>query len=231
MSHRTIVFISTLTLFISIRADANMRAPFEEETKPSSALRGAKPELTVMYETLKFSCAARQCAVEARYEIRASASTTVSLDFVTPSTQGITVQVNEEKVPTKIKKDVSFQAELLVGTNYIAVSYKQPLGIYESSYGYYQSSAYVYTLPYDLYPLNEWKRDDAFKLDIEVSYRNPNRGFFSRLFGSIDIFCNRRKPNQHEDKGDLVTASFQFVDNPLPKSLNCAIDADAPEGR
>ncbi|MBL8021206.1 MAG: hypothetical protein JNM27_16170 [Leptospirales bacterium] len=213
---------SSLILFILLSTSvmANLRAPWQITPFPSFALVGGKA-LVVVAEDLEFDCPdlyknepdfdslrKAACKVNATYRVVAKADTVVALEFIGPSTDLMTANVNGKSseivasgIPLTRKqaeaygmypicrfcasdemqlKSGRFRAILKSGENTIHVTYVQQLALREVSYGYFQDSRWSQGFDYELWPLAEWEIAPDFRMNIRI--RTPARGFFSRIF-------------------------------------------------
>ena len=80
----------------------------------------------------------------------------------------------------------TFVGKLLQGENIIRVSYRQPVGVTETHYGYFTKSRYASGFGYELWPLKEWKLAEDFTLNVDV--RTADYSSLRRtLFGSRNV--------------------------------------------
>ncbi|MCE9596413.1 MAG: hypothetical protein K8S54_00445 [Spirochaetia bacterium] len=222
MKLKSATFISLLVLFAT-PSFANLRAPWHIAPFPSFALVG-NGALIVLSEDLEFDCPAlyeddeagldalqkSACKVTATYTIASSGDTRVNLEFIGPSTDAMTVNVNgaaasiaTSMIPITRKQAESygmypmcrfcasdemplksgrFSAHIVKGSNTIVVRYVQQLASNEISYGYFQDSKWSQGFEYELWPLAEWVLAADFKMNLKIKV--PARSFFQRIFGT-----------------------------------------------
>jgi hypothetical protein len=185
---------------------ANMRAPFSAAEHGSTAPRGPVDGVTVLGERLELRCVASTCRVRAEYRVRAERAVRAELRFVLPDREGIVARAGDQIVavdvaelraihprtafdpfarltPGKLRDlwQATFVVDLEPGEQSITVEYTQPLGVFETEYGYFVRSTFEFQVRYELWPLREWDLADGFALDFRVVVP-PQRGLLGWLF-------------------------------------------------
>lgn len=171
----------------------------------------------------------QSCNVEATYFIQSNTNVAHTLEFVLPSEKPVSIFVNDSSIEntnskvlqlTDIEKEgyrlsdlcrycdeninqlytVPFSAKFQTGSNTIRVTYKQPLSTSEIGYGYFQSSKWMHSFGYELWPLKEWKLDANF--EMKIKFTTEVGGVWDRLVKrKIVAACNgidlrfKAKPN------------------------------------
>lgn len=220
---KPIRFLLPFLLLLPAALPANLRAPWHiQPFSTFSLLPGGKVQgLTVLGETLEFACdslfqgdpdaaklGASACRVKAVYRINSTGTAQAGLEFIGPSAESMTVQVNGRQAATAVTKiqmgenaaarygmiavcrhcgsddmplySAKFQAGFQSGANEIVIAYTQPLASREASYGYFQTSTWAQSFDYELWPLKEWNLAPGFTIAVRIS--SPKPGLFSRLF-------------------------------------------------
>ena len=140
----------------------------------------------------------QSCDVEVTYFIQSNTNVAHTLEFVLTSEKPVSIFVNDSSIEntnskvlqlTDIEKEgyrlsdlcrycdekinqlytVPFVAKFQAGSNTIRVVYKQPLSISEIGYGYFQSSKWMHSFAYELWPLKDWKLDKNFEMKIKFT--------------------------------------------------------------
>lgn len=149
-------------------ARANLRAPHVIPAADSGALSPPAPSLRVLGEQLRFECGASDCAVSARYRIRAEGAARYAFEFLLPVDKPVTARVlgsdglpgdaapvtarpapeppSDDKGSPRSRRDrdaapqlvARFEAGLPDGESTLEVRYTQPLGATEHDYGYFK---------------------------------------------------------------------------------------------
>ena len=101
------------------------------------------------------------------------------------SAYSINIQ-NRKSEPAKLYA-APFISEVRKGSNQIIVSYRSPMNVYETEYGYFAKSRWVSSFRYELWPLNEWKLADAFILELNVSIKQKKPDWFFDIFSNPSI--------------------------------------------
>ncbi len=188
-------------------AFANLRGPIEFFQPPSSALYKPQSDLTVLKESLFFLCSQNECEVSAVYEIAAKTAKELTLEFILPTNEQISVHVGAAPVavqtvpsqPVDIReKDVlpgrfrdkilyraSFKAAVHAGVNKINVTYQQPLSAEERDYGYFKDGRFVNYFQYELWPLKDWLLAASFQIDLTVKMKREKPNWWKRFFGKV----------------------------------------------
>lgn len=208
-------------------ARANIRAPRIVPESPSAALSAPSVPLEVTSERLEFRCGADACLVTARYEVTAAAAVTADLDFVLPVGGPVTAATNDGEEPVQVvpaaplrggeagslpppARDApplfraGFRSRLREGRNTLTVRYSQPLGAEEADYGYGRAGWMVQKFRYELWPLREWTRGPAFRLQLSVTVDRPAPSWWARTFGHPrSIACLTSDPSMPAVAGRL----------------------------
>ncbi len=216
---------------------ANIRAPYHLPRAPSHALSPAGPALTVDAEHLHIDCKPTSCSVSAIYDITASEAGPFGFRFIGPAEGGVNAKVAGADAAVTVRAfkqeddldgrytlyEASFAAPVPRGATTIAVSYDQPLGLYETRYGYFVPSAFAYEFSYELWPLMEWPRAPTFRADIAILWTERPSGLFGWLFGAPDVHCAGLEPLPGTSDGETRFT----LRGELPRRLRCLIDAPA----
>ena len=249
------MLLAGVAVAISSKANANVRAPLVEAQSPSSAVRAlsAATALQVLGETLAFRCGERDCDVDARYRVLASASTTAELAFILPSPTPIAVRVGSATStvavtpapPELLRTDNSisfetqhlnlnktpifqarFPATFVAGENTIVVTYRQPLGRREYDHGYFSKGRWVQFFRYELWPLSEWTHAPGFRIDVTTTIRRPPPSWWKRTFSKVhSVGCHT---DEHTGLAQLKQKGDDLLlalqlSDPLPQRLWCEI--------
>lgn len=157
-------------------------------------------------DAMKFS---EYSSVNVKYLVRSGNAAKCSFSFLAPSEEVIEIDVNGKRCShtsilvqgdpksgkpgwnsrIKILYEIKFDGELIEGDNSISVSYRQPLCLGEISYGYFRSSRWSVSAPYEFAPIKEWSLDKNFRADITllVPY---SYGISDSIFGAdIELNC------------------------------------------
>lgn len=212
----TVTAAMGLALLLGPAASANLRAPVVVHEVPSAALAAVDPRLEVAGETLRFACAATSCDVTAEYEVASGSAVRVRLDFILPVETPVAATTNGERGEVSVVSAeplrpreargltgggtgalfrASFESALRPGPNRVTVTYRQPLGAEEVDYGYGKKGRMVHRFRYELWPLREWSRSEAFRIRLAVSMERPAPGWWKSRFGTVrSVTCISSDP-------------------------------------
>jgi len=240
-----------LALLVSPRAGANIRAPRTIPESPSSAFAAAGGTLTVLRERLRFDCGAEACRVSAEYDVTATEATRARLEFVLPVASPVTATTNGaagavQVVPTRpsgpgwenLTADAgtgaaplfsaAFESAFRAGSNTVSVRYSQPLGGEETGYTYGKAGRMVRRFRYELWPLREWTRSPAFRLELAVAIERPAPSWWARRFGNPrSVNCLATNPGtalagRREQRGGQLWYEAE-VGPTIPDRITCYI--------
>jgi hypothetical protein len=181
---------------------ANARAPLELARHGSEAATGTSvPGVVVVSEALDLSCSGESCRVTASYTFISERAAETQVRFVLPEREPLTVRVNDRETSVDVNAleptlppssfgglereprqrwQAELSANLAPGINLMVARYEQPLGLIETSSGYFRSSKFAQVFRYELWPLKEWTLADTFSLRIALTVpREPS--FWDRL--------------------------------------------------
>lgn len=219
-----------------------LKAPSAQEPESTATM----PQIMVLNEQLAIECDDVECDVQATYQLQsATQSPLLVFEFVLPADVAISADINQQTIPVEFavseplegKPDEQhsywrdpdfaaftvhkaiFKGALKAGNNTIHVRYTQPLSIFESDYGYFQSSRYVERFLYILSPLREWDLAADFKMNIEVSTlkKRPQRN--GGLFKKRSMYCDL--PNVKETVKDGKIIHQYTIGKDFPDQLIC----------
>jgi hypothetical protein len=106
------------------------------------------------------------------------------------------------------------------------VTYRQTLGRWERSYGYFRSSRFADFFRYEVWPISRWQHAPGFHIDGSVEIHRPRPSWLRRTFSKVrSVGCRGLGPGAYsalEQRGDVLRLAFRLAD-PLPKRLWCFV--------
>lgn len=182
----------------------------------------------------------REVQTSATYQVFSTTETDANFDFILTVNQPAKASINgiasTVSTPIEINKPkprrnfgdtidssyrVSFSGHLKKGINTLNVNYSQPMSVHERTGGIYPffiTSYFTSAFSYDLSPLREWKLDDAFTMDIRITFKDDS-GWSKHLFGSDYTFhLYGRSKQVTNDTGYQGRNGGYFTEIPFAKN-------------
>lgn len=180
----------------------------------------------------------RKVQTSATYQIFSTSETDASFDFILTVNQPAKASINGiasvVSTPIELNKPkprrsfgdtidssyrVSFSGHLKKGINTINVNYSQPMSVDErigGIYPFFITSYFTSAFSYDLSPLREWKLDDAFTMDIRITFKDDS-GWSKHLFGSDYTFHLYGRKQATGETGHKGENGGYFTEIPFTK--------------
>jgi hypothetical protein len=124
----------------------------------------------------------------------------------------------------------NFEAQLLQGENTVQVQYYQPYSYAEQDVGFFTTYPPIRYVSYELWPIKEWSRDPAFKIDLVVKFKNSKHGFLYLKRDQLAVATARFDQVQF---GNMVKTEVPptSLENPHENTLvfKAALAEDVPD--